>query len=82
MEPRRDGIQHRTDGGNLSNKRMTGMVLNPLAEVGVGMFMPVVVRRRQVVMNGQRSRKRRDRYQEERQCNRDRCAGVGSAKHG
>ena len=80
MKPWCNRMQQGADGRNISNKRMTGVVLNPLAEIGIGMLMPVVVRRRQFMMNGQRGRKRRDHDQEQRQCNRDRCTGAGSAK--
>jgi hypothetical protein len=65
MKPWRDRMQQGTDGRNVSNKRMPGVELNPLAEVGIGMLMPVVVRRRQLVMDSQGSRERRDHNQEQ-----------------
>ena len=81
MKPWCNRMQQRADGRNVGDKRMTGVVLNPLAEIGIGMFMSVVVRRRQFVMNGERGRKRRNRHQEQRQRQRNRCPGLDSAMH-
>ncbi len=40
------------------------MVLDPLADVGIGMFVPIVVSRRQLVMDILRHSKRRNGEQE------------------
>ena len=55
---------------------MAGVILHPLAEVGIGMLMPVVVRRRQLVMNLQRRGKRRHREQHAGEEKRDDRAGF------
>ena len=55
---------------------MAGVILHPLAEVGIGMLMPVVVRRRQLVMDLQRRGKRRHREQHTREEKRDNRAGF------
>lgn len=54
---------------------MAGVILHPLAEVGIGVLMPVVVRCRQLVMNLQRCGKRRDREQDAGEEKRDDGAG-------
>ena len=41
------------------------MVLDPLAEVGIGMFVTIVVSRRQLVMNVLRHGKRRNGEQQQ-----------------
>ena len=55
---------------------MAGMILHPLTEVGIGMLMPVMVGRRQLVMNLQRRGKRRHREQHTREEKRDNRAGF------
>jgi hypothetical protein len=45
-------------------------MLHPLAEVGIGMFVPIVVRRRQFVMDILRHGERGNREQEEDQADR------------
>ncbi len=42
------------------------MMLNPLAEVGIGMFVPIVVSRRQLVMDILRHGKGRNGEQQKR----------------
>ncbi|MCE3225122.1 MAG: hypothetical protein K0S58_3302 [Nitrospira sp.] len=49
--------------GHITHQGMAGVILHPLTEVGIGMFVAVVVGSRQLVMNFQRSRKRRHREQ-------------------
>lgn len=46
---------------------MAGMILHPLTEVGIGMFVAIVVGGRQLVMDLQRCRKRRHREQHARE---------------
>jgi hypothetical protein len=41
------------------------VVLHPLAEVGIGMFVPIMVSRRQLVMDILRHGKRRNSEQQE-----------------
>lgn len=55
--------QKRARGRNVTGQRVTRVILHPLTEVGIGMFVAVVVGSRQLVMNFQRSRKRRHREQ-------------------
>ena len=42
---------------------MAGVILYPLTKIGIGMLMPIVVRRRQLVVDLQRRGKRRHREQ-------------------
>ena len=55
---------------------MAGVILHPLAEVGVGMFVPIMVGGRQLVVDLQRRSKRRHREQEARDEKRDNGAGF------
>ena len=64
MEPRCDRLKERVDGGNIPGQRMAGVVLNPLAKVCIGVLMPVMIGRRQVMVNGERGRKRSDHQQQ------------------
>lgn len=48
---------------HVTRQRMTGVILHPLAEVGVGMFVPVVIGCRQLVVNLQRGGERSHREQ-------------------
>ncbi len=66
MELRLDRVKYGRDGGHFAHQRMTGMVLNPLAQIRVGMLMAVMIGRRQVMVNGQCRRKRRDQDQQQR----------------
>ena len=56
------------------------MMFDPLAEVGVGVFVPIVVSRRQLVMDILRHGKRRNGEQEQNQA--DRHSALKSAGHG
>jgi hypothetical protein len=44
--------------GNINIERAGRVMLQPLAKVGVGVLVPIVVSRRQLVMNILRHRKR------------------------
>jgi len=68
--------QERAGRRCITNQRMAGMILHPLTEVGIGMLMPVMVGRRQLVMNLQRRGKRRHREQHAREQQRDDRAGL------
>lgn len=77
--------EKRAGRGCVTDQRVARVILHPLTEIGVGMFMPVVVGRRQLVMNLQRSGERRHREQHARENKRNDRAGfeVGAAtKHG
>lgn len=54
------------------------MMLYPLAEVGIGVLVPVVVSRRQLVMDILSHRKGRNGEQEKDKA--DRCAGSKQAR--
>jgi ribosomal 50S subunit-recycling heat shock protein len=59
------------------------VVLHPLAEVGIGMFVPIMVSRRQLVMDILRHGKRRNSEQEEDQADRQSAPkNAGEAEHG
>ncbi|KXK03091.1 MAG: hypothetical protein NBKEAIPA_02095 [Nitrospirae bacterium] len=56
--------QERRRGRDIARQRVSRVILHPLTEVGIGMFVAVVVGRRQFVVNLQRDGKRRHREQE------------------
>lgn len=56
------GEKHTRDR-HITGQRMTGVILHPLAEVGVGMFVPIMVGSRQLVVDLQRGGKGRHREQ-------------------
>ena len=66
MELRLYRVKYGRDGGHFAHQRMTGMVLNPLAQVRIGVLMPVMIGRRQVMVNGQCRGKRRNQDQQQR----------------
>ena len=49
--------------GCVTGQRVAGVVLDPLTEVGIGMFVAVLVGSRQLVMDLQRRGERRHREQ-------------------
>jgi len=53
------GVKKPLDHRRRHIQRLAGVVLDPLAEVGVGVLMPVLVGRRQLVVNFQRGSKGR-----------------------
>ena len=53
------------NGGDDSEDRLSSMVLNPLAEVRIGMFMPIVICRGQLMVHAQRRCKGHDRQQQQ-----------------
>lgn len=68
----------------VTDQRVPGVILHPLAEVGVGMFVPIVVGSRQLMVNLQRCGKRGHREQEARDEQRDNRSGFlmhGVTKH-
>ncbi len=69
------GEKHTRDR-HITGQRMTGVILHPLAEVGVGMFMSVMIGRRQLVVNLQRGSEGRHGEQEARDEQRDHRAGF------
>lgn len=50
--------------GHIAHQGVARVVLHPLTEIGLGMFVAVVIGRRQCVMDLQRRRKRRHREQQ------------------
>lgn len=77
------GEKHTRDR-HITGQRMTGVILHPLAEVGVGMFVPVVIGGRQLVVDLKRGGERRHRQQQchQQQCNaRPECACSVSRNH-
>lgn len=59
------------------------VVLYPLAEVGIGMFVPIVISRRQLVMDILRHGKWRNSQQEESQADRQAAPQkAGQTSHG
>lgn len=68
--------QERARGWNVTGQRVTRVVLYPLTEVGIGMFVAVVIGRRQLVVNLQRRRERRHREQQASEEQRKNCAGM------
>ena len=60
------GEKHTRDR-HITGQRMTGVILHPLAEVGVGMLVTVMISSRELVMDLQRSGERRHRKQERHQ---------------
>lgn len=69
------------DSRDIRRKRMAGVVLNPLTEIGVGMFVPVMVRLRQLMVNGQRGRERSNDDQQQCHGQRDRRAAGDPERH-
>lgn len=61
MREKRAGDRH------VTGQRMTGVILHPLAEVGIGVLMPIVISGRQLVMDLQRRGEWRHREQERHQ---------------
>jgi len=61
---------------HIAGERMARVILHPLAEVGVGMFMAVMVRGRQLVMNFQRRGEGRHREQQAGKQERDNGRGF------
>ena len=65
---RNDGLardQKPLNGRDDGENRLSGMVLNPLAEIRIGMFMPVVIRRSQLMVDTQRRCKGHDGQQQQ-----------------
>lgn len=69
------GIQKPLDGRHRDVERMACVVLDPLADVGVGVLMAVLVRRRQLVVNLERSSKGSQRQDDQSEGERNPCAG-------
>ncbi len=61
---RRRLAQESTGGRNVTGQRVTRVILHPLTEIGIGMFVAIVVGRRQLVVNLQCRRERRHREQQ------------------
>ncbi len=73
---RRSMGKKRTRRRHIAGERMARVILHPLAEVGVGMFMAVMVRGRQLVMNFQRRGEGRHREQQAGKQERDNGRGF------
>lgn len=58
------GVKKPLDCRHRDVQRLAGVVLDPLAEVGVGVLMAVLVRRRQLVMNFQHGSEGRQRQED------------------
>ena len=56
--------EERAGNRYVTGQRMPGMILYPLAEIGIGMFVAVMISGGQFVMDLQRDRKGRHRKQE------------------
>ena len=69
------GVQKPLDGRHHDAERMACVVLDPLAEVGVGVLMVVLVRRSQLVVNLERGNKGSQCQENQRQSERNPCAG-------
>ncbi len=72
--------QERAGRRCVTDQRVTGMILHPLAEVGVGMFVPIMVGSRQLVVNLQRGGKGRHREQHKDKQQRNDRAGFWMCK--
>lgn len=59
------GDQKPLNGGDDGQDRLACMVLDPLAEIRIGMFMPVVICRSQLMVHAQSGRKGHDRQQQQ-----------------
>jgi hypothetical protein len=70
------GHDKRFDDRNVGLVGAGRMVLDPLAEVGVGMLMAVMVRRSQLVVNRERGRERGERQEDHGD-----AQGYGPASH-
>lgn len=68
------GAQKPLDDRHRDLKRVAGMVLDPLAEVEVGVLVAVVVRRREYVVDFERNRKGRQRRENQHQSDSNRGA--------
>lgn len=65
-----------TRGRRVAGEGMARVILHPLAQVGIGVFMPVVVRCRQLVMNLQSCSEWRHREQHAGEHERDDRTGF------
>lgn len=70
MDLRAQRLRHR----RIRKQRTAGVMLNPLAEVGVGVLVAVLVRRGQFVVDFQRKRERSQSQQHTGQRQRQRCS--------
>ena len=75
----------RLEQRRIRKQRVAGVMLDPLAEVGIGMLMTVLVRCGQFVVYFQRYGKRSQRQQHtgqrQRQCRPQNTAGERSCQH-
>ena len=63
----KERLQHRHHG----LERVRGVVLDPLAEVGIGMLVPIVIRCRERMVHLERGRKRRQHQEGQGKGDRD-----------
>jgi hypothetical protein len=72
-------VQEPFDRRHRDVKRLAGVVLDPLAEVGVGVLVAVLIRCRQLVVNFERSSKGRQRQEDQRDGQGNRAADAWPA---